>query len=106
MWVGEEGGRERIVPMPQIAEEALWEHLHERLPLRDPYASVPDRGNRGTGRMRKCRAMRQLARRAGIKYDFTLHTLRHSFTTFLIPHSDLRIIEELPVPADRSTTQV
>jgi len=115
------GDRERLVPIGDVAVEALrryvaqvrpeWLALGRRSarPL-DERAGGPlfltPRGGR-LGRMGAWRRLRSAALQAGLSGHVTPHTLRHSFATHLLEGgADLRVVQELLGHASISTTQL
>jgi integrase/recombinase XerD len=108
------GGRERIVPVGDVAREQLARYLEEVRP--NWLADVPGarggplfltpRGRR-LDRMSAWRAVQRAAQRAGLSARVTPHTLRHSFATHLLEGgADLRVVQELLGHASISTTQL
>lgn len=111
------GDRERLVPVGDVALEALVRYLDEVRPgwLRpgaprggdeSDAVFVSPRGRR-MSRMDAWRAIRRAALRAGLDERVTPHTLRHSFATHLLEGgADLRVVQELLGHASITTTQL
>lgn len=105
------GNKERIVPLGKEATKALNTYLergrrallkHER----HDKLFVNHHG-RPISRQGFWKIMKQLAKTANIKKDFSPHTLRHSFATHLLENgADLRSVQEMLGHADLSTTQI
>jgi len=108
------GDKERVVPLPGLAGEALDAYLAARSRtglLAEPLFAALPRG-RGDGPARRLseRSVRRLlaarARRAGIADRVHPHRLRHSYATHLLDMgAGLREIQELLGHASLSTTQ-
>ncbi|HEY1134715.1 MAG TPA: tyrosine-type recombinase/integrase, partial [Nocardioides sp.] len=103
------GGRERVVPLPTGAADALRTYLAEVRPgLAD--ASTAVFLNARGGRLSRQSAWTVLARaaeRAGVTADVSPHTLRHSFATHLVDAGmDVRDVQVLLGHASAATTQV
>ncbi|MEW6750202.1 MAG: tyrosine recombinase [Candidatus Latescibacterota bacterium] len=105
------GGRERLVPIGQVAIE------HLRCYLRDvrPHLVTPASGEvvflnaRGgaLSRMGVWKIVRAAADRAGIQHPISPQTLRHSFAAHLLEGgAGLRAVQALLGHADISTTQI
>ena len=110
------GDRERIVPVGELAVDALRRYLDEVQPAwvggRDAGLAhggplfVSSRGRR-LGRMAAWRAIQGAARGAGLAEHVTPHTLRHSFATHLLEGgADLRVVQELLGHVSITTTQL
>lgn len=105
------GGRDRLVPLGEAAQDALDAYLAEDRPSlagerRDPAVFLTARG-RGMTRQAFWYRIRQHAMTAGIHKPLSPHTLRHSFATHLLNHgADLRVVQMLLGHSDLSTTQV
>ena len=105
------GGKERIVPVGEIALRWLERYLREARPeLVDRQASdwlfVTRRGGPMT-RQNFWLLIKRYADQAGIRSALSPHTLRHAFATHLLEHgADLRAVQSLLGHADLSTTQI
>jgi integrase/recombinase XerD len=108
--VSGKGGRERLVPIGEVAQRRLRSYLHD---VR-PYLLKPGKRTahlfismRGTGLSRKgiWKRFKEICTKAGL--DAKVHTLRHSFATHLLQGgADLRSVQELLGHADIGTTQI
>jgi integrase/recombinase XerD len=112
------GDRERVVPVGEVALQAIERYLEHARPVLAGAAM----GKRATGtggplflsahgrrlsRMEAWRAVRRSAQRAGITRHVSPHTLRHSFATHLLEGgADLRVVQELLGHASITTTQL
>ena len=98
------GRKERVVPVGEIALEALDAYLDRRGGGNGPLF----RNARGTRLSTRSvhSIVRQRARAAGLARRVTPHTLRHTFATHLLGEgADLRFIQELLGHSRLSTTQ-
>ena len=102
------GEKERIIPLGQVAMEAMKNYLtkvRNRLPASE-FVFVNARG-RPLTRQRIWQLIGRYARLAGIQKRITPHTFRHSFATHLLERgADLRVVQELLGHADIATTQI
>ena len=106
------GGKERVVPLPAAAREALAAWLEARRgpgllaePLFTTLRPGPERVRRLSARGVR-RILRSRALRAGIADHVHPHRLRHSYATHLLDMgADLREIQELLGHASLSTTE-
>lgn len=105
------GGRERIVPLTQVAREAAAAYLAEqqeqrKSPSRWLFASRSREGH--LTRQRFAQELKQLAMRAGIEQTrISPHVLRHAFASHLLERgAELRAVQQLLGHADISTTQI
>jgi integrase/recombinase XerD len=97
------GDKERLVPVGDVALEALGRYLDDR--DRGPLF-LSRRGQR-LDRMAAWRVLRKAAVAAGLGGRVTPHTLRHSFATHLLEGgADLRVVQELLGHASITTTQL
>ncbi len=106
------GGRERLVPLSQPAQQALADWLTWRNGDKKIQGSAflfPARSRQGhLTRQRFTQILNQLAMMAGIPPSrVSPHILRHAFATHLMEHgADLRVVQQLLGHADISTTQI
>jgi len=97
------GGKERVVPIAQVAVNAVDHYLTFR---KDSHEALflTSKGKR-IDRIAVWREIKQYAKKAGIQKNISPHTLRHSFATHLLEHgADLRIIQEMLGHANIATT--
>ncbi|ENH97393.1 site-specific tyrosine recombinase XerD [Gracilibacillus halophilus YIM-C55.5] len=105
------GSRERIVPLGDVAKQALEDYLQHSRPKfvkkkRTEELFVNHHGNR-LSRQGFWKLLKQIAKDAGIQKEISPHTLRHSFATHLLENgADLRAVQEMLGHADISTTQI
>lgn len=109
------GGRERMVPLSELARAALAEYLPLRkhfVPLekKDGGWLFPSRRAKGghLSRSRVQQLLKQLAFDAELDpAKLSPHVLRHAFATHLLAHgADLRSVQQMLGHADISTTQI
>lgn len=104
------GEKERIVPLGDIAKEALLEYLNYSRPKlnkkRNNAYFLNNRGDR-LSRQGFWKIMKAYTKEVGITKEISPHTLRHSFATHLLKNgADLRTVQELLGHADIATTQI
>jgi len=105
------GGKERVVPLGEVAKERVVLYLKEGRPSlakgsASPYLFLNPRGGK-LSRQGVWKVVKRYALAAGIKTRITPHTLRHSFATHLLRRgADLRFVQAMLGHADISTTQI
>lgn len=105
------GGKERLVPMGELAMDWTRRWLEQARPaLAEGQASdwlfITARGEPMT-RQNFWYLIRRHAQNAGVRAALSPHTLRHAFATHLLEHgADLRAVQSLLGHADLSTTQI
>jgi integrase/recombinase XerD len=106
------GGRERLVPMGEPAQQALARYLREARPVLAEGHGSDDAvflSNRGAAMTRQnfWHRIKLHAAQAGIRVSLSPHTVRHAFATHLLENgADLRVVQSLLGHADLSTTQI
>ncbi|MGO9017814.1 MAG: site-specific tyrosine recombinase XerD [Syntrophobacteraceae bacterium] len=105
------GGKERLVPMGELAAECLKTYMEDgRLKLLKkgfiPEVFINARGE-SISRQGIWKIIKSSARKAGITVNITPHMLRHSFATHLLENgADLRSLQVMLGHADIATTQI
>jgi integrase/recombinase XerD len=105
------GAKERVVPMGQMARDALAEYVEHVRPAllkgRPSRALFVSRRGQALTRQAFWKLLRQRARRAGIAKPISPHMLRHSFATHLLEGgADLRAVQAMLGHANIATTQI
>lgn len=105
------GGRERVVPIGEVAVEWVGKYLSDVRPgMAGGYRSrylFPGRKGRAITRQGFWKIIKKYALEAGVKTDITPHTLRHSFATHMLANgADLRAVQAMLGHSDISTTQI
>lgn len=105
------GGKERIVPLGEEAQDWLERYLDEVRPellkgRQCPAVFISRRGGAMT-RQAFWYLIRRYAQAVEISTPLSPHTLRHAFATHLLNHgADLRVLQMLLGHSDLSTTQI
>ncbi|MGB0899186.1 MAG: site-specific tyrosine recombinase XerD [Psychrobium sp.] len=104
------GNKERLVPMGEVAVDALTNYIqYSRNDLLKVNSDVLFPSKRGTQMTRQTfwHRIKAYAIRANISVELSPHTLRHAFATHLVNHgADLRVVQLLLGHSDLSTTQI
>ena len=104
------GNKERLIPIGDMAIEALLIYLEARILPADRTSEdivFLNRYGRPLSRISMFKTIRSLAHLAGIRRDISPHIFRHSFATHLIEHgADLRVVQEMLGHEDISTTEI
>lgn len=106
------GDKERLVPIGELASDALKDYLESARSgllkgrVNPPEVFVNNRGQKLT-RQGVWKLIKQYAVQAGIQQNLTPHMLRHSFATHLLENgADLRSLQAMLGHANISTTQI
>lgn len=105
------GGRERIVPVGEMAIVRVQRYMKDSRPrlVRGsavPFLFVNTRGGK-LSRQGFWKILKTYALKAGVSTRLTPHTLRHSFATHLLERgADLRFVQAMLGHIDVSTTQI
>ncbi len=105
------GGKERVVPMGDIARQTLEHYLSEgRLQLLrgrpSPFVFIGNRA-KALSRMALFKIVRRYAGAVGIQKELSPHKLRHAFATHLLQGgADLRAVQQMLGHSDISTTEI
>lgn len=106
------GSKERIVPLGNIAIEAIDNYVTYARPILTKRHQAESKlfvnhHGRPLTRQGFWKLLKKLALEAGLTKTITPHTLRHSFATHLLENgADLRAVQEMLGHADISTTQI
>ena len=104
------GDKERLVPMGEMAKEALQAYLESRPPsseLEDNDMVFVNRYGKALSRISAFKTVKKMALLAGVTKEISPHTFRHSFATHLIENgADLRLVQEMLGHESVSTTEI
>ncbi|NOL49524.1 site-specific tyrosine recombinase XerD [Pelistega europaea] len=105
------GGKDRIVPIGEVAEQYLREYMQSVRPVLLGHKVNDDlflsRFGEAMTRQAFWQLIKKYATMTSIKIPLSPHVLRHAFATHLLNHgADLRVVQMLLGHADISTTQI
>lgn len=109
------GGKERLVPMGELAMDWTQRYVSQARPALMTGVATGQASDslfitaRGAPMTRQnfWYLIRRHAKNAGVHASLSPHTLRHAFATHLLEHgADLRVVQSLLGHADLSTTQI
>lgn len=102
------GRKERAIPLPQIAADALDVHMKARSEKNSPWLFPSNSTTGYLTRQRLGQLLKTLAMDAGIApYKVSPHIMRHAFATHLLNHgADLVSVQKLLGHEDISTTEI
>lgn len=104
------GGKERLVPMGEVAADWLHKYIKNERPalLKNPCDVLfPSKRGQQMTRQTFWHRIKRYATIADIPGHLSPHTLRHAFATHLLNHgADLRVVQMLLGHSDLSTTQI
>ena len=104
------GDKERLVPLGEMAVEAVEAYLDVRPVPADAESSdmmFLNRFGRSLSRVSMFTMIKKQAVAAGIRKEISPHTFRHSFATHLLEHgADLRVVQEMLGHESISTTEI
>ena len=104
------GNKERLVPIGEMAVEAINAYMDVRPNPDDAVSSdilFLNRFGRSLSRVSMFNMIKRQAVAAGIRKEISPHTFRHSFATHLLEHgADLRMVQEMLGHESITTTEI
>ena len=102
------GNKERLVPVGEVASDAIAAYLDERpVEMASSEYVFINRYGRPLSRVSAFKTVKSVALLAGIRKDISPHTFRHSFATHLIENgADIRLVQEMLGHESVSTTEI
>lgn len=103
------GDKERLVPIGEMAMDALEQYKEERTEPAHGYDDTVflNKAGKPLSRVSMFKTVKEYAMRAGIRKEISPHTFRHSFATHLIENgADLRVVQEMLGHESILTTEI
>ena len=104
------GDKERLVPMGEMADEAVRKYLAVRPEAADTETEdilFLNRFGRSLSRQSMFKMIKKQALLCGVKTTISPHTFRHSFATHLVENgADLRVVQEMLGHESITTTEI
>lgn len=101
------GNKERLVPVGQMAVEAVIEYLKRRPEAFGTDALFVNRFGAALSRVSVFNMIKAMAIEAGVNKNISPHSFRHSFATHLIENgADLRVVQEMLGHESILTTEI
>ena len=104
------GNKERLVPMGEMARDALKTYLEARVTainVADSEMVFVNRYGDGLSRVSAFNMVKKMALLAGLRKKISPHTFRHSFATHLIENgADLRLVQDMLGHESVVTTEI
>lgn len=104
------GDKQRIVPIGEMAAEAVTEYMNARIDATDDASQAIlflNRFAKPLSRISVFSMVKKQAMLAGIRKEISPHTFRHSFATHLIENgADLRVVQEMLGHESILTTEI
>ncbi len=104
------GNKERLVPVGEMAMDAVNAYLERRPSPRDDAASdllFLNRFGKSLSRISMFKMIKAQALKADVCKEISPHTFRHSFATHLVEHgADLRMVQEMLGHESLTTTEI
>ncbi len=104
------GNKERLVPVGEMAADAVNAYMEQRPMPYDPAADdlvFLNRFGRSLSRQSVFKMIKHQALAAGIRKEISPHTFRHSFATHLVENgADLRMVQEMLGHESITTTEI
>lgn len=104
------GDKERVIPIGEIASDAIMNYLEVRPVPADSYSDdilFLNRYGKSLSRVSMFKMIKEQTLKAGIRKTVSPHTFRHSFATHLVENgADLRIVQEMLGHESILTTEI